>query len=89
MVVLLGGVATTGRYVVDHGSVFRVSYVILDGKVFGSDRCAETITSVKGEDIDVWYSGKARCHGGKVQAVMRPRRLPLWPAPAEPGSVKT
>ena len=51
-------------------------YVILDGKVFASDRCSEPATSVKGEQIDAWYSGKARRHGGNVQAVMRPDGLP-------------
>jgi hypothetical protein len=64
-----------------------VPYVILDGKVFGTDRCAETATSVKGEEIDAWYSGKAHRHGGNVQAVMRPGGLPLWAGPAEPGPV--
>ena len=64
-----------------------VPYVILDGKVFTSDRCSETVTSVKGEDIDAWYSGKAHRHGGNVQAVTRPDGLPLWAGPAEPGSV--
>ena len=64
-----------------------VPYVILDGKVFESDRCSEPLTSVKGEQIDAWYSGKARRHGGNVQAVMRPDGLPLWTSPAEPGSV--
>src|SRR6185312_3120281 len=64
-----------------------VPYVILDGKVFASDRCSEPMTSVKGELIDAWYSGKAHRHGGNVQAVMRPDGLPLWAGPAEPGSV--
>jgi hypothetical protein len=64
-----------------------VPYVILDGKVFASDRCLETVTSVKGEEIDAWYSGKAHSHGGNVQAVMRPDGLPLRAGPAEPGSV--
>ena len=64
-----------------------VPYVILDGKVFASDRCSEPMTSVKGEQVDAWYSGKAHRHGGNVQAVMRPDGLPLWVAPAEPGSV--
>jgi hypothetical protein len=64
-----------------------VPYVILDGKVFESDRCSEPLTSVKGEQIDAWYSGKARRHGGNVQAVMRPDGLPLWAGPAEPGSL--
>ena len=64
-----------------------VPYVILDGKVFASDRCSEPMTSVKGEQVDAWYSGKAHRHGGNVQAVMRPDGLPLWASPAEPGSV--
>ncbi|MGH3295908.1 MAG: hypothetical protein ACRDP7_29330 [Trebonia sp.] len=34
-----------------------VPYVILDGKVFETDRCSESVTSVNGEEIDVWYSG--------------------------------
>lgn len=45
------------------------------------------MTSVKGEQVDAWYSGKARRHGGNVQGVMRPDGLPLWAGPAEPGSV--
>ena len=63
-----------------------VPYVILDGKVFESDHCSEPATSVKGEEIDAWYSGKAHRHGGNMQAVMRPDGLPLWAGPAEPGS---
>jgi hypothetical protein len=64
-----------------------VPYVILDGKIFAGDRCSEPLTSVKGQEIDAWYSGKAHRHGGNVQAVMRPDGLPLWAGPAEPGSV--
>jgi hypothetical protein len=64
-----------------------VPYVILDGKVFAADRCSAPVTSVKGQLIDAWYSGKARRHGGNVQAVMLPGGLPLWTSPAEPGSV--
>jgi hypothetical protein len=62
-------------------------YVILDGKTFETDRCCEPVTGVKGEQIDAWYSGKARRHGGNIQAVTRPDGLPLWVGPAEPGSV--
>jgi hypothetical protein len=64
-----------------------VPYVILDGKIFAGERCSEPLTSVKGREIDAWYSGKAHRHGGNVQAVMRPDGLPLWAGPAEPGSV--
>jgi hypothetical protein len=40
----------------DEGAAF----VILDGKVIPSDRCGEKAASVKGEAIDLWYSGKAQ-----------------------------
>ena len=43
--------------------------------------------SVKGEVIDLWYSGKAHAHGGNVQAVCAPGGFPLWVSEVEPGSV--
>jgi hypothetical protein len=61
------------------------SHVVLDGKVFRSDRCAETTTSVKGETINAWYSGKHRAPGGNVQAVIRPDGLPVWVSQVAPG----
>ena len=64
-----------------------LAFVILDGKVIFSDRCREKAVSVRGEAIDLWYSGKAHRHGGNVQAVARPDGFPLWVSPAEPGSV--
>ena len=64
-----------------------LAFVILDGKVIASDRCREQTRSVKGEAIDLWYSGKAHHHGGNIQAVARPDGFPLWLSPAEPGSV--
>jgi hypothetical protein len=64
-----------------------VPYVILDGKVFGTDACAGTAESAKGGEISLWYSGRKRRYGANVQAVMRPGGLPLWTSPAEPGSV--
>lgn len=63
------------------------AFVILDGKIIPADRCREKTDSVKGEVIDLWYSGKAHRHGGNVQAVARPDGFPLWVSPAEPGSV--
>jgi len=62
-------------------------HVILDGTVIPGDRCREKTLSVRGEVIDVWYSGKAHVHGGNIQAVMAPDGFPLWVSPAEPGSV--
>jgi hypothetical protein len=61
------------------------SHVILDGKLFATDRLAETTTSVKGEQIDAWYSGKHRDFGANIQAIMRPDGLPAWTSDAAPG----
>jgi len=63
------------------------AFVILDGKIISGDRCREKTISVKGQAIDLWYSGKAHRHGGNVQAVARPDGFPLWISAAEPGSV--
>jgi len=60
-------------------------FVILDGKLFSTDRLDEQVTSVKGEAIDAWYSGHHHRPGGNVQAVFRPDGLPLWASQAEPG----
>ena len=62
-------------------------HVILDGTVIACDRCKEPAISVKGQVIDLWYSGKARAHGGNIQAVIAPDGFPLWVSGAEPGSV--
>jgi len=63
------------------------SHVILDGKIIECDRCKEPALSVRGEVIDLWYSGKAHTHGGNIQAVIAPGGFPLWVSDAEPGSV--
>src|SRR5215471_14554905 len=63
------------------------SHVILDGKVTPADRCKEPTVSVKGEVIDLWYSGKAHTHGGSIQAVLAPGGFPLWVSDVEPGPV--
>ncbi|MFF4241471.1 transposase family protein [Actinomadura geliboluensis] len=62
-------------------------HVQLAGTVIGSDRCREQTTSVKGEMIDGWYSGKAHQHGGNIQALSAPCGFPLWVSDVEPGSV--
>ena len=31
---------------------------------------------MRGEVIDLWYSGKANAHGGNVQAVLTPHGFP-------------
>ena len=52
------------------------SHVILDGKVIACDRCKEPAVSVRGEVIDLWYSGKVHAHGGKRPGGARPGRVP-------------
>jgi hypothetical protein len=61
------------------------AFVVLDGKLFDSDRLAERTTSIKGEAIDAWYSGKHRGFGANIQAVMIPDGLTIWTANAMPG----
>ncbi len=61
------------------------SHVVLDGKVFRTDRCAETTTSTKGDTINAWYSGKHRAPGGNVQAVTRADGLPIRTSDVLPG----
>jgi hypothetical protein len=51
------------------------SHVILDGKLFDTDRLTEKTTSVKGD------------FGANIQAVMRPDGLPIWTSEAMPGHV--
>jgi hypothetical protein len=59
--------------------------VIIDGKVFRSDRCAETTTSATGNMINTWYSGKHRAFGGNVEAVMRPDGFRISTSPVMAG----
>jgi hypothetical protein len=66
-------------------------YLILDGTLISSDRCADENqadkkTSRKGREIDKWYSGKAHEPAGNVQALAVPRGVPLWVSDVLPGS---
>jgi hypothetical protein len=75
------------RSVLERAKDEGFSHVILDGKIIPADRCKEPAVSVKGEVIDLRYSGKAHVHGGSIQAVLAPDGFPLWVSEAEPGSV--
>ena len=61
-------------------------YLILDGTLVPIDRIAECKTSVKGKEIDAWYSGKARAFCGNVQALAYPDGIPAWISEVHPGS---
>jgi DDE superfamily endonuclease len=62
-------------------------YVILDGTIVGADRDSAPNLNVKGQVVDLWYSGKNHEHGGLLQALMRPDGVPVWLSAVEPGSV--
>jgi hypothetical protein len=61
------------------------AFVILDGKLFRTDRCAQLTTNRDGKPVHAWYSGKHRAFGGNIQAVIRPDGLPLWTSPVAEG----
>jgi hypothetical protein len=63
----------------------KVPYLILDGTIISCDRLTEPTISVKGREIDAWYSGKAHEFGGNAQALMDPRGIPLWISDVLPG----
>lgn len=62
-------------------------HLVLDGKIFDTDRCRMKTVSVKGEQIDEWYSGKTADFGGNVQALFEPDGFPIWTSDVEPGGV--
>jgi hypothetical protein len=75
------------RAALDRAKDEGFTHVILDGTVIACDRCKEPALSVRGEAIDLWYSGKAHAHGGNLQAIFAPDGFSLWASRAEPGSV--
>jgi hypothetical protein len=74
------------------------AFVIPGGKVIASDRCRTKTQSVKGEAIDLWYSGKAHstaatsrpspCPAGSRSGsrTQSPARSPTSPPPGPPHS---
>jgi DDE superfamily endonuclease len=62
-------------------------HLVLDDKIFDTDRCRMKTASVKGEQIDEWYSGKTADFGGNVQALCEPDGFPIWTSDVEPGGV--
>jgi hypothetical protein len=87
VIVVLAAQAPDLREALERAQDEGLPHVILDGKIVPADRCREKTISVKGEVIDLWYSGKAHAHGGSIQAVTAPDGLPLWISDVEPGSV--
>ena len=66
---VLAAKAPTLRETLDKAIDQGLPYLILDGTLISSDRCADKKTSRKGKEIDKWYSGKAHEPAGNVQAL--------------------
>lgn len=87
VITVLAGLAPDLHEALKRAKSRGFSHVTVDGTVIVWDRCKEPAVSVKGEVIDLWYSGKAHAHGGNIQAVIAPDGFPLWVSEVEPGSV--
>ena len=83
---VLAAKAPTLREALDKAAEQGLPYLILDGTLISSDRCADKKTSKKGKEIDKWYSGKAHEPAGNVQALAAPGGVPLWVSDVLPGS---
>jgi hypothetical protein len=74
------------REALDKAAEQGLPYLIPDGTLISSDRCAGKKTSKKGREIDRWYSGKAHHPAGNVQTLSAPGGVPLWVSDVLPGS---
>jgi DDE superfamily endonuclease len=83
---VLAAKAPSLREALDRAVEQGIPYLILDGTLISSDRCAGKKTSRKGTEIDAWYSGKAHEPAGNVQALAAPGGVPLWVSDVLPGS---
>jgi hypothetical protein len=83
---VLAAKAPSLREALDKAVEQGLAYLILDGTLISSDRCAGKKTSRKGTEIDAWYSGKAHEPAGNVQALSAPGGVPLWVSDVLPGS---
>jgi hypothetical protein len=85
-ITVLAAKAPALRQALEKARELGLPYLILDGKIVASDRCAEKTISKKGREIDRWYSGKAHHPGGNIQGLSFPRGIPLWVSDVLPGS---
>ena len=83
---VLAARAPSLREALDKARDLQLPYLILDGMIVASDRCAGKKTGKKGKEIDRWYSGKARHPGGNIQALPAPGGVPLRASGVLPGS---
>nr|WP_221443296.1 transposase family protein [Nocardiopsis algeriensis] len=69
--------------VLEHARTTPDTPLILDGKLFVSNRCSEPGPSGRS---DLWYSGHKHRHGGNLQFLSDARGEPLWASDVEPGA---
>lgn len=84
---VLADIAPDLREALEYAHRVGLSHVVLDGMVIATDRVRAKTTSVKGQEIDVWYSGKHHHHGANIQFLTAPDGYPLWVSEVRPGSV--
>ncbi len=60
VIAVLAGQAPDLHQALERAKDDGFAHVILDGKIIPGDRCKEPAVSVKGQVIDLWYSGKAQ-----------------------------
>jgi len=83
---VLAAKAPTLREALDKAVEQGLPYLILDGTLISSDRCADKKTSKKGKETGKWYSGNAHEPAGNVQALAAPGGVPLWVSDVLPDS---
>ena len=71
---VLAAKAPTLREALEKAVEQGLPYLILDGTLISSDRCADKKTSRKGKEIDKWYSGKAHRARRERAGAGRPAR---------------
>jgi hypothetical protein len=70
VVAVLAARAPDLRDALERASKDGLSHVILDGKIIACDRCKEPAISVKGEVIDLWYSGNRTADLADMEAAL-------------------
>lgn len=86
-IAVLAALAPDLREALERAATEGLPHLILDGKIFATDRLHTKTLSQKGKEIDLWYSGKVHDFGGNVQAIMSPLGIPLWVSDVLPGNV--
>jgi hypothetical protein len=58
------------------------SHINIDGTLIETDRCSAPGPTL---NVDLWWSGKHKNHGGNIQVITAPDGWPLWTSGVRPG----